>query len=87
MVGGEVLNPRFRCTECDRMTENFEATVYGPEGRFDGIIQYCHFCDIGFYTTPNFEIELVEIEKPREMLQEMESYTVASLAWSSNGFI
>ncbi|MDE1828791.1 MAG: hypothetical protein KGI25_00560 [Thaumarchaeota archaeon] len=81
------MNLRFRCTECDRLTENFEAALDGPEGRFDGIIQYCHFCDVGFYMLPNSEIELVEIEKPAGMSKEMVSSEITSLAGSTNGLI
>lgn len=61
------MNSKFKCTECDRLTERFISTLEGPEGIFDEIIHYCHFCDLGFYTLPNSEVELVEIEKPKGM--------------------
>ncbi|MDE1826953.1 MAG: hypothetical protein KGH99_02830 [Thaumarchaeota archaeon] len=62
------MNSRFRCTECGRTTEKFTATLEGPEGIFDGMIQYCHFCDLGFYKLSTDHIELVEIEKPEEFI-------------------
>ncbi len=69
MVGEQIfLNSRFRCTECDRTTEKFIATLEGPEGIFDGMIQYCHFCDLGFYRVSANIIELVEIEKFQDIV-------------------
>ncbi|MDE1764806.1 MAG: hypothetical protein KGI27_00890 [Thaumarchaeota archaeon] len=62
------MNFRFRCTECNRTTEKFIAALDGPEGTFDGMIQYCHFCDLGFYRLSANHIELVEIEKSHEIL-------------------
>jgi hypothetical protein len=67
------LNPRFRCIECDRITEKFIATVEGPEGIFDGVVQYCHFCDLGFYRVSASHVELVEIEKSQEILNMKQS--------------
>jgi hypothetical protein len=61
------MNPKFKCTECDRLTEKFIATIEGPEGTFDEIIHYCHFCDLGFYILSKSQVELVEIEKPKGM--------------------
>ncbi len=67
------MNPRFRCIECDRITEKFIATVEGPEGIFDGVVQYCHFCDLGFYRVSASHVELVEIEKSQEILNMKQS--------------
>lgn len=67
------MNSRFRCTECDRITEKFIATLEGPEGTFDGMVQYCHFCDVGFYRLSVSHIELVEIEKPEKILNTKQS--------------
>ncbi|MGI0065296.1 MAG: hypothetical protein ACREAT_00890 [Nitrosotalea sp.] len=67
------MNSRFRCTECDRTTEKFTATLEGLEGIFDGMVQYCHFCDLGFYRVSASHIELVEIEKPQEILNTKQS--------------
>lgn len=67
------MNYRFRCTECSRTTERFIATLEGPEGIFDGMIQYCHFCGLGFYRLSANHIELVEIEKPEEFINTASS--------------
>ncbi len=65
------MNLRFRCKECGRLTEKFISTLEGPEGIFDGMIHYCHFCDLGFYILPSSKIEFVEIEKPKGMLNKV----------------
>lgn len=57
------MNSKFICIECSRTTEKFVATIEGPEGIFDGVLEYCHFCDLGFYQLASDHIELVEIEK------------------------
>lgn len=67
------MNSKFRCTECDRTTEKFTATLEGPEGIFDGMVQYCHFCDLGFYKVSANHVELVEIENPEEILNTHQS--------------
>jgi hypothetical protein len=59
------MNSKFTCTECNRTTEKFIATIEGPEGIFDGILEYCHFCDLGFYQSHSDHIELVYIEKTK----------------------
>ena len=79
--------PGFRCAECDRLTESFEATVEGPHGTLDTIIPYCHFCHVGFYRLPNSKIEMVEIETPVNVTPELRSSGIANLAGRANGII
>lgn len=71
------MNSRFICMECDRTTEKFIATIEGPEGVFDGILEYCHFCDLGFYKLSPNHIELVEIE--RTVISNLQSPSSESL--------
>lgn len=87
VAGGEVLNPRFQCTECGRATESFEATIEGPEGEFYAVIPYCHFCDVGLYRMPAGRVELVEIEKPASLIPKIAPSELSSLAGGTIGSV
>lgn len=76
------MNSRFICMECDRTTEKFTATIEGPEGVFDGILEYCHFCDLGFYQLSPNHIELVEIE--RAVIGNLKSSSTESMFMQSS---
>ncbi len=64
----------FKCPECNRFTQKFIATLENSSEKFDDVIEYCHFCDLGFYQISPTNFEPVEIEQPERMFASVGSY-------------
>lgn len=67
------MNKKFRCIECNRITQKFYATIENLTDEFDGIVEYCHFCDVGFYEVSRNHFEFVEIEQLEQNLIDVSS--------------
>ncbi|MGI0010475.1 MAG: hypothetical protein ACREAE_03655 [Nitrosopumilaceae archaeon] len=61
------MSKRFQCKECNRFTQKFIATIESSSEKFNDIIEYCHFCDLGFYQIHHNHFEMVEIVQPEKV--------------------